>query len=759
LFALLRFYIFASNMDQQKKQTTDALYYHEYKKPGKLAIVATKSLIKQEDLALAYSPGVAEPCLEIQKNPQDAYRYTAKGNLVAVISNGTAVLGLGNLGALASKPVMEGKAVLFKKFADIDSIDIEVSTQDPEEFIKTVKNIALTFGGINLEDIKSPECFEIEERLKAELDIPVFHDDQHGTAIIACAGLINSAQITGRNLKDLRVVVNGCGAAGVSCIELMKTLGIKNIIVCDQSGVIHKNRQFAKNDRKQLYAIDTNIRTLEEALDGADAFLGLSVANALPPEYLAKMNKDPIIFAMANPDPEIKPELAKKARPDAIIATGRSDYPNQINNVMCFPYLFRGALDVRAKKFNTEMKLAAVYAIAELARQPIPDEVLSAYSGQQIIYGKNYIIPKPFDPRLISAIAPSVAKAAMQTGVASKNITDIEGYKHSLYGRMCPVSGALSTASASARSNKKCIIFAEGEEEKAIRSAIQWRDLGYGSAILVGRQSIIDARMKDLGVMDKSQIQISNAAICDKNQEYIDSMYKSLQRRGYLYRTCVRSVKTDRNVFASCLLQHGDGDIMITGLTRGYRQSLQDVMPIIEMNDVLFGISFVVIENKTFFIADTAVNDCMDAKTLAKVAIKSAAAVKQMGHKPSVAMIAHSNFGSVDSDSAKKAREAVEILNNQKVDFEYDGEMCIDVAIDKEAANAYPFCRLSSTANVLIMPNIESANAACKFAQSACNATVIGPILLGAKKPAQIAQMHSSVSEILNLAVLAAKMG
>jgi malate dehydrogenase (oxaloacetate-decarboxylating)(NADP+) len=734
----------------------EALDYHTKDKPGKLSIIATKSLITQRDLSLAYSPGVAEPCLEIKENPQNAYLYTIKGNLVAVISNGTAVLGLGNLGALASKPVMEGKAVLFKKFADIDSIDIEVGTENIAEFINTVKNIAPTFGGINLEDIKSPECFEIEETLSEMLDIPVFHDDQHGTAIIACAGLINAADITGRKLEDMKVVVNGCGAAGISCIELMKTIGILNIIACDKEGVIHSDREFDQNDRKKKYAVKTSARNLKDALKGADVFIGLSVADALPAEYLTEMNDNPIIFALANPNPEIKPELARKVRPNAIIATGRSDYNNQINNVMCFPYLFRGALDVQARKFNTEMKLAAVHAISAIAREPIPDEVISAYAGKSMTYGKEYILPKPFDPRLITRIAPAVAKVAIDTGVARKKI-DIEEYKNSLFKMLSPVSNTFNIISNSIKNSKKRIIFSEGEEEKIIKVAVQWRDMNYGIPILVGRQNIIDERMSELGISDKSGIEIINAAISKRNDIYIDHLYQKLQRKGYLYRTCVRAVKTDRNAFASCMLACGDGDAMIAGLTRSYGASLNEILPIIGDDGIVFGISIVIIDGKTLFIADTAINNTPDAKQLARIAIKTSEIVKYMGYIPRVALIAHSNFGSFNNESAVKCREAIEILDKLKLDFEYDGEMAIDTAINSESIKTYPFCRLTDTANILVMPNIESASAACKLVQEVSGANVIGPILTGTKKSVQIVHISSSISDILNLSIIAAK--
>ncbi|ACT69896.1 NADP-dependent malic enzyme, N-terminal fragment [Neorickettsia risticii str. Illinois] len=580
-----------------------ALRYHSKGRPGKLGVHATKPLLTQEDLSLAYSPGVAHPCLEIKKNPLDAYKYTSKGNLVAVISNGTAVLGLGNLGAMASKPVMEGKAVLFKKFADIDSIDIEVDTQSIEEFILTVKNIASTFGGINLEDIKSPECFEIEERLAAMLDIPVFHDDQHGTAIIVCAGLINAADVTKREVEELKVIVNGCGAAGIACIELMKEIGISDIVVCDQSGVIKKDRDFHDGDRKALYAVDVSANTLEEALVGADVFIGLSAADVLKPEWLTGMNKDPIIFALANPDPEIKPELAKKARPDAIIATGRSDYDNQINNVMCFPYLFRGALDVGASKFNSEMKLAAVHAIAAIAKKPISMEVMDAYGDSHMQYSKEYILPKPFDKRLIAEIAPAVARAAVETGVAKKPIYDFDAYKDDLVRRLASGSTTLfGMVSSVLRDNGKRIIFAEGEELKSIRAALQWRDMGYGTPILVGRNSVIEAKMDEMNLRNREGFEVTNTAVSQRSGEYIEYMYGTLKRKGFPYERCVRDVETNNDVFAACMLALNDGDAVITGLTWSNAEDrLKSIVPIVGTAGVVFEMSIIVADTGTFF--------------------------------------------------------------------------------------------------------------------------------------------------------------
>ncbi|WP_448605919.1 NADP-dependent malic enzyme [Neorickettsia risticii] len=738
-----------------------ALRYHSKGRPGKLGVHATKPLLTQEDLSLAYSPGVAHPCLEIKKNPLDAYKYTSKGNLVAVISNGTAVLGLGNLGAMASKPVMEGKAVLFKKFADIDSIDIEVDTQSIEEFILTVKNIASTFGGINLEDIKSPECFEIEERLAAMLDIPVFHDDQHGTAIIVCAGLINAADVTKREVEELKVIVNGCGAAGIACIELMKEIGISDIVVCDQSGVIKKDRDFHDGDRKALYAVDVSANTLEEALVGADVFIGLSAADVLKPEWLTGMNKDPIIFALANPDPEIKPELAKKARPDAIIATGRSDYDNQINNVMCFPYLFRGALDVGASKFNSEMKLAAVHAIAAIAKKPISMEVMDAYGDSHMQYSKEYILPKPFDKRLIAEIAPAVARAAVETGVAKKPIYDFDAYKDDLVRRLASGSTTLfGMVSSVLRDNGKRIIFAEGEELKSIRAALQWRDMGYGTPILVGRNSVIEAKMDEMNLRNREGFEVTNTAVSQRSGEYIEYMYGTLKRKGFPYERCVRDVETNNDVFAACMLALNDGDAVITGLTWSNAEDrLKSIVPIVGTAGVVFEMSIIVADTGTFFICNTGINDTLDAGDIAEVAIKAAEVVKSMGCVPRVAVIANSNFGSVNSPSALMAREAIEILDDFGVSFEYEGEMDLDIALNEKSKRLYPFSRLTDRANVLIIQNVEIVDAVRKFSSEVMGTTVIGPLLFGLKRSVQIVRPSYGATDILNLALIAAKTG
>ncbi len=732
----------------------EVLKFHQKDgKPGKVSLQPTKPLLTQKDLSLAYSPGVAVPCVKISENNDAVYDYTARGNYVAVISNGTAILGLGNLGALVSKPVMEGKAILFKRFAGIDAVDIEVDTPDIDEFINSVKHLGASWGGINLEDIKSPDCFIIEKKLQEIMDIPVFHDDQHGTAIIVGAGLINAADITGRKLENLKVVVNGTGAAGIACIDLIQSMGIKNIVACDQHGVIYRGRGYL-NPWKEKYAIKTEKRTLAEVLEGADVFLGLSVKDVLTEEMLMKMAANaPIIFAMANPDPEIKPEFARKVRPDAIIATGRSDYNNQINNIMGFPYIFRGALDVRAKKINNEMKMAAVRALAELAREPVSDEVLSAYSGRKMQYGPEYIVPTPFDPRLIARIPPAVAKAAIDSGVARKSINDWRGYQQQLKILLSPTSNIFDLLEEYVSANKKNIIFSEGEEESAIKTAVEWHNSGCGKAILVGRKDKIEQKMMDLGISDMQGIEIANAAISKHNDEYIDFMYGKLQRKGFLYRSCVRAVKTDRNVFASCILACGYGDALITGLTRSYHDSLREVSKIIDRDEACFGLSVAMINGNAVFLADTTINKNPSPVMLAMIAIKAAEKAKQMGEKPRIAFISSSTFS--DNRKSRKIRAAIHELDRRNVSFEYDGEMEIDVALNVESMSSYSFCNLSKQANVLVMPSLESANITFKLLKS-YGAVVVDPMLVGMSKPVQVAQMYSSASEIYNLALIAA---
>ncbi|MFV9875957.1 MAG: NADP-dependent malic enzyme [Rickettsiales endosymbiont of Dermacentor nuttalli] len=750
-------------MSRETNPITDkeALDFHSNGKSGKISISPIKPLITQRDLSLSYSPGVAVPCLEIQKDPTKAYDYTAKGNFVAVISNGTAVLGLGNLGALASKPVMEGKAVLFKRFADIDSIDIEVDTTDPESFVNAIRYLSPSWGGINLEDIKAPECFIIEDKLRELMDIPVFHDDQHGTAIITLAGLINAVHLTGREFKDIKIVVNGAGAAGIACVELIKAYGVShdNIILCDTKGVVYEGRTEGINQWKSVHAVKTEKRTLTEALEGADVFIGLSVKGAVTQNMVKGMNDQPIIFAMANPDPEITPEEIKEVRDDAIIATGRSDYNNQINNVMGFPYIFRGALDVRASTINEAMKIAAAESIAALAREHVPDEVFAAYSGKKMLYGPDYIIPVPFDTRLITTVPPAVAKAAMDSGVAKLPIQDVLAYKRELGARLNPTANSMNMIYDRVSENKKKIIFAEGEEEQIIRTALLWRDNGYGTPILIGRERRIREALVNIAAnISLEGIEIKNAANCDKVNYYTDFMYKKLQRKGYLHRDCIRLVKNDRNIFAACMLACGDGDALITGLTRGYTTSLEDVSKIIstKSKSMVFAISIMVAQGRTIFISDTSVNEIPTAGELAHIAIETAAMARRMGYEPRVALLSFSNFGNPLKERAKRVRDAVEILDKMDLDFEYDGEMSVDIALNPELLKLYPFSRLTKPANILIMPALHSANISSKLLQELGGGSVLGPILTGLEYPVQIIPMGSTVSEILNLAAFAA---
>jgi malate dehydrogenase (oxaloacetate-decarboxylating)(NADP+) len=750
-------------MSSERKTFTDeeALDFHRYPTPGKISIAPSKPMATQRDLSLAYSPGVAVPVLAIAKDPDSAYDYTSKGNLVAVISNGTAILGLGNLGALASKPVMEGKSVLFKRFADIDSIDIEVTTTDPDELITVVKNIAVTFGGINLEDIKSPECFVIESRLKELCDIPVFHDDQHGTAIIAAAGLINACEITGRDIRDIKVVVSGAGAAGLSCISLIKTLGVphQNVIVCDREGVVYRGRTSGMDQFKSAHAIDTPLRSLEEAMVGADCFLGLSAKGAVSQAMVASMAANPIIFAMANPDPEIKPEEILEVRKDAIIATGRSDYANQVNNVLGFPYIFRGALDVRARTINEEMKLAAAQALAALAREDVPDEVMAAYHGRQLRFGRDYIIPTPFDPRLISAIPPAVAEAAMRTGVARKPIEDMAAYKDKLAQRLDPTASLLQRLQESVRSSPKTIVFAEGEDPAVIRAAYQFEQLELGRAILIGREEQVRRNKSLVGVPEDSGMQIFNARVSDRNVDYTDYLYKRLQRRGYLMRDCQRLINQDRNVFGATMVAMGDADGLVTGTTRTTDQALREVMLAIDPMPRAkpIGLSVLLAKGQTLFIADTSVTEMPDADDLARIAVQAAGAAKRLGFTPRVAFVAYSTFGRPMGERSEKCRDAVALLDRmEEIDFEYEGEMSIEVALSSDAKRLYPFSRLSGPANVLVMPAIHSARISTQLVESLGGATVLGPMMVGLRQPVQICSLSAPVSEIVTLATLAA---
>jgi len=750
--------------DAEKRTFTDeeALSFHRHPTPGKIAIVPTKPMATQRDLSLAYSPGVAVPVLAIAEDPDKAYDYTSKGNLVAVISNGTAILGLGNLGALASKPVMEGKSVLFKRFADVDSIDVEVSATDPDEIITVVKNIGVTYGGINLEDIKSPECFRIETELQELLDIPVFHDDQHGTAIISAAGLLNACKITGRELADVKLVLCGAGAAGIASLELMKAMGVRseNCIAVDNTGVIYRGRSESMNQWKSAHAVDTDKRTLAEALEGADVFLGLSVKGAVTADMVAAMAPNPIIFAMANPDPEITPEEVHAVRSDAIMATGRSDYPNQVNNVLGFPYIFRGALDVRARRVNMEMKIACAQALAMLAREDVPDEVAAAYHGLQLKFGPEYIIPTPFDPRLIWYIPPFVAQAAMDTGVARKPIENMDAYRAQLAQRLDPTAAFLQKLQGSVLSGpKKRVVFAEGEEPSVIRAAYAFQTAGLGEAILVGREELVAENMRTVGLSPEGAgLKVINARVSDHNPEFAEYLYERLLRQGYLMRDDHRQVFQDRNSFAACMLALGHADAMVTGVTRSYDQVLDEVLRVIDpaAGGRVMGMSVLLGKGHTLFIADTNVTEMPEAEDLVEIALEAAQAVKALGYTPRLAFMSYSTFGNPMGDRSEKVREAVAMLDEMDLDFEYEGEMPPALALEPERRGNFPFMRLTGPANVLIMPAIHSAAISTQLVQAFGGATVVGPILLGLEKSVQICPLSASVSRILQLATLAA---
>jgi malate dehydrogenase (oxaloacetate-decarboxylating)(NADP+) len=737
----------------------EALQFHSVGRPGKLEVIATKPMATQRDLSLAYSPGVAVPVLAIAEDETRAYDYTTKGNFVAVITNGTAILGLGNRGALAAKPVMEGKAVLFKRFADIDSIDLEVSSEDPDEIVNCIKLLGKGWGGINLEDIKAPECFVIEQRLRDLMDIPVFHDDQHGTAIIAAAGLLNALDLTGREIATTRLVCNGAGAAGIASLELLKAIGFKpdNLILCDTKGVIYQGRKEGMNQWKSGYAVKTSVRTLAQALEGADVFFGLSAKGAVTQEMVKKMAPKPIIFAMANPDPEITPEEVAAVRDDAIMATGRSDYPNQINNVLGFPYIFRGALDVRASAINMEMKIAAARALAELAREDVPDEVASAY-GARPKFGPDYIIPVPFDPRLISFVPPAVAKAAMDTAVARKPIVDMEAYRHQLNARRDPIAGTLVQVFDRLRRQPKRVVFAEGEEEQVIRAACSFVHQGLGTALLVGREDRVRQSAREAGIELGEGIEIVNARLSTRNASYINFLYERLQRRGYLVRDCQRLVNQDRNHFAACMVALGDADAMVTGVTRNFSVALEDVRRVIDPKPGhrVIGVSVVVARGRTVLVADTAVTEMPEAHEIADIAVEAAGVARRLGYEPRLALLAFSTFGHPPGERSARVIEAVKILDSKRVDFEYDGEMAADVALNPELASAYPFCRLSGPANVLVMPAFHSASISTKMLQELGGATVIGPLLVGLDRPVQIVQLGAKDNQLVNMAALAA---
>ncbi len=736
----------------------EALLFHSEGRPGKIEIVASKPMATQRDLALAYSPGVAVPVRAIAEDPAAAYEYTSKGNLVAVISNGTAILGLGNLGALASKPVMEGKAVLFKRFADVDSIDIEVKTEDVDAFVNAVELLEPTFGGINLEDIAAPSCFIIEQMLKERMNIPVFHDDQHGTAIITAAGLINACHLTGRKLSDVKVVVNGAGAAAIACTELIKAMGVRhdNVIMCDRKGTIYLGRTEGMDQWKSAHAVKTDARTLKEALVGADVFLGLSAARAVSPDMVADMAPGPIIFAMANPDPEITPPEAKAARPDAIVATGRSDYPNQVNNVLGFPFIFRGALDVRATTINEEMKIAAANAIAELARQQVAEEVAVAYGGQSHSFGPDYIIPAPFDPRLMEVVPMAVAQAAMDSGVAQKPIEDMKAYGQQLRARLNPTTSVLTLAYEAAKAQPKRVLFAEGEEEVVLRAAIEFKNGGYGIPVLVGRDAVRD-KLRAMGVPDADSYEIHNSVNSPLVGEMVDRLFARLGRRGYLRRDIERMVNRDRNIFGALLLQMDVADAMITGTTRPFAQTMREIRRVLDHREgaTPFGVHVLVGQSHTVFMADTTVNERPSAELLAHIAKRTAKVARAMGHDPRVAFLSYSTFGNPPGNWLDNLREAVALLDEEKPEFEYDGEMSADVALNMKLMANYPFCRLTGPANVLVMPGLQSANLSAKLLRELGGDSVIGPMLIGMEKSVQIATMSSTASDLVTLAVLA----
>jgi malate dehydrogenase (oxaloacetate-decarboxylating)(NADP+) len=739
----------------------EALQFHAGGRPGKLSIAPTKPLTTQRDLSLAYSPGVAFPCLKIQHEPNAAFDYTSKGNFVAVISNGTAVLGLGDLGALAAKPVMEGKAALFKRFADIDAIDLEIDTRDVDEFVNCVRFLHPAFGGINLEDIKAPECFIIEERLRELLDIPVFHDDQHGTAIIAAAGLINALDLTGRRLADIKIAVNGAGAAAIACVELLKTMGLpgQNVVLCDSRGVVWRGRSDGMNQWKSAHASDTKARTLGQAIEGADVFFGLSVAGAVDRTMVRAMADKPIIFAMANPDPEITPEEVRAVRSDAIIATGRSDYPNQVNNLLGFPYIFRGALDVRASTINEAMKIAAAETLARLAREDVPDEVAAAYAGQRLSYGPEYIIPAPFDPRLIWAVPSAVAQAAIDSGVARRPIADIAAYQRALRARLDPIAAGLDLIFERVRAHPQRVVFAEGEEEKTIRAALLFSGSGYGTPVLVGREERIRATMAAIGLSSPAGLEVHNARLSKSNKRYTDFLYERQQRRGMLYRDCQRLVNQDRNVFAACMVACGDADAMVTGVTRNSFDALDEISRVIEAAPgcVLFGLTVLLARERTVLLADTLVHETPSPAQLADISVQAAAKARELGLEPRVALLSYSNFGNPPGPDGQRVRDAVALIDQRRVDFEYDGEMSPDVALDERLMRQlYPFCRLGGPANILVMPGLDSANITAKLLPPLAGGTMVGPLLIGLSRPVQIVSMGATVSDLVNLAALAA---
>tara|TARA_B100001057_G_scaffold469031_1_gene528952 strand:- start:4753 stop:7038 length:2286 start_codon:yes stop_codon:yes gene_type:complete len=738
----------------------EALEFHSYKKPGKIEISSSKNMTTKRDLALAYSPGVAAPVRAISENPETVFDYTSKGNLVAVISNGSAILGMGNLGALASKPVMEGKAVLFKRFADIDSIDLEIDSSDPDEIVNSIKNFAPSFGGINLEDIAAPDCFVIENKLKEILDIPVFHDDQHGTAIITTAALINALDISKKSIEKVKIVVNGAGASAMACSNLFKKSGVprKNITMIDRKGVIFKGRENL-NSWKSKHAIETKDRTLSDAIKNADVFLGLSAKGALTKDMVKQMAKNPIIFACANPDPEITPEEIEEVRTDAIVATGRSDYPNQVNNLIGFPYIFRGALDVRSKTINEEMKIAAAHAIANLAKEDVPDEVVAAMGGERPHYGKDYIIPSTFDPRLISVIPAAVARAAIETGVARIKIDNFEVYKEQLKQRLDPTVTIMQGINSYIKKKPKKVVFADGEDENMLKAAIAFKNSKLGTPVLIGKEEKVKEQIKKIGYNDNFDIEIINSKDAAKREKYVKYLFKKLQReKGMLEWDCDRLVKNDRVIWASCMVASGDADAMVTGNTRRYSSSLEKIIKVVDPRpgEIMFGLNMVVNRGKTIFICDTSVIEYPDANQLADMAISAARVVRLFGFDPKVAFLSHSTFGEPKTDRTKRISDAVDLLKKRNVNFKFDGEMQPDVALEEMYKDLYPFSDIVGSSNVLIMPSQHSAAISFKMIKSMSRAKLIGPLLVGLGQPIEIAPLRSSTSEILNLASIAA---
>ena len=736
----------------------EALEFHNSNKSGKIEIISSKPMTTKRDLALAYSPGVAAPVKAIYQNPDLAYDYTTKGNLVAVISNGSAILGLGNLGAIASKPVMEGKAVLFKRFADIDSIDIEIDSSNPEEIINSIKNISKSFGGINLEDIAAPDCFIIEKKLKQILDIPVFHDDQHGTAIITSAALINACDIAKKKIEKVKVVINGAGASAMACAKMFIHSGVKkrNIIMLDSKGVIHLERKNL-NEWKKIFAIKTKHRSLKDVINNADVFLGLSSAGVLKKDMIKTMAKNPIIFACANPDPEITPEEVEQVRKDAIIATGRSDYPNQVNNLLGFPYIFRG--DVRAKIINEEMKTAAVKAIATLARERVPDEVVAAMGGERPVYGREYIIPSTFDPRLISVIPVAVAKAALKSGVSRKKIKDFNIYADQLKNRLDPTVAVIQGINNQIKKTQKKVVFADGEDENNLKAAIAFKNSGLGVPILIAKEELVNKKLHEIGYGEDLGIEIINSTNQVLRKKYANFLFKKLQRKeGLLERDCDKLVRNDRVIWGACMVSCNDADALVTGNTRRYSSSLEEVSRVVDARagEIMFGLNMVVNKGKTIFICDTTVIEYPDAHQLAEMAVSAARVVRLFGFDPKVAFLSHSTFGQPTTDRTTRISDAVNLLKKRKVDFKFDGEMQPDVALEETYKELYPFSEIVGNANVLIMPSLHSAAISFKIIKSMSRAKVIGPLLIGLGQAIEIAPLRSSTSEILNLASVAA---